>query len=228
MKVVKYIDDFFRRLPVQSARGLVAKDEGRVICHGPGDGDTLLLAAGKLIRIVVHPVLHADHFEELFRPLLPFPRGLSGIEEGYLDVRQSTHPGNEIIVLKNKADAEAADLRHGRILHGFDVFAQQGILPFRGLIQKADDVHEGRLARTGLADDGRKLPLPDIERYSVQDLQLVFGADIIFFDNILQMNDDIGRRLCLFGTLLRRCIRLRQSFFRLFSLRSFYGFFAQL
>src|SRR5512136_1791098 len=48
--------DLFRRNPVQIAGRLTGNEDDRVRDNGPGNGDPLLLSAGKLRWIVVHPV----------------------------------------------------------------------------------------------------------------------------------------------------------------------------
>ena len=52
--------NFLGRCGVEIARRLVRQDESGVGDDRAGDGDTLLLAAGKLARIVSQPVAQAD------------------------------------------------------------------------------------------------------------------------------------------------------------------------
>src|SRR5271165_1303000 len=53
-------EDLFRALMVEIAGGLVGNDDRRISDHGAGDGDTLLLAAGKLTRVMLGAVFQAD------------------------------------------------------------------------------------------------------------------------------------------------------------------------
>jgi len=43
---LQQVHDLHAGLGVQRPRGFVGKDQGRMVCQGAGDGDTLLLPAG--------------------------------------------------------------------------------------------------------------------------------------------------------------------------------------
>ena len=57
---LEYLHDLFRRLRIEVAGRLIGHDDMRVIHKGPGDGDALPLAAGKLVRQMVCPVPEPD------------------------------------------------------------------------------------------------------------------------------------------------------------------------
>ena len=64
IQLAEELDDFLARAGVEVARRLVAHQDRRVVDQRPGDGDALLLAAGKLARMVVQPVAQADAAEQ--------------------------------------------------------------------------------------------------------------------------------------------------------------------
>jgi hypothetical protein len=53
VQVVEEIEDFFAGLGVEVAGGFVGEDDERAVGKGAGDGDALLLAAGKLVGLVI-------------------------------------------------------------------------------------------------------------------------------------------------------------------------------
>ena len=60
MQLVKEIHHDAARLAVQCAGRLVGQDQRRLIDHGAGNRNALLLSAGKLVGLVAHPLAHAD------------------------------------------------------------------------------------------------------------------------------------------------------------------------
>ena len=56
------------RLPVGSS----ARSNWRFVDQGAGDGDALLLTAGKLAGVMVRAIGEANHFERLHGPLVLF------------------------------------------------------------------------------------------------------------------------------------------------------------
>ncbi len=73
-------------LAVEVSRGLVRKDERRVVHERPRDRDPLALSAGKLARAMVEPISEIDALERALRS----PAALCGrnpaINERQLDV----------------------------------------------------------------------------------------------------------------------------------------------
>ena len=63
VQFVEQFHDFGSHLGVQVTGRLVGKDAIGIADDGPGDGDTLALAAGELRREVAHAVRETDLFE---------------------------------------------------------------------------------------------------------------------------------------------------------------------
>ena len=57
---------------VQRAGGLIRQQKAGVVGHGPGNGHALLLAAGKLVGLVVGPIGHAHGGQQLGGGALEF------------------------------------------------------------------------------------------------------------------------------------------------------------
>ncbi|MCY1539683.1 hypothetical protein D9M68_752820 [compost metagenome] len=55
-QLVEQCHDLLATAAVQSPRRLVGQNDAAAIHQCPGDGDTLLLATGKLVRPVIQPV----------------------------------------------------------------------------------------------------------------------------------------------------------------------------
>src|SRR5262245_59906593 len=71
---LKQLHEFLTGAAVEVARRFVGQDELRFVDQGTRDGDTLLLAAGELIGMVMRPVGEADHFQRLQRALTLYAR----------------------------------------------------------------------------------------------------------------------------------------------------------
>ena len=78
----EHLDDRPAGLRIEIAGGLVGEENLRPVDEGPGERDALLLAAGKLERVMLEPVAQADPREQLgglaaagrFRPAAPAGR----------------------------------------------------------------------------------------------------------------------------------------------------------
>ena len=67
------VHDLRARLGVQVSGRLVRQDQGGIVQQRPGDGDPLLLAAGKLVGLVVRPALQPDRVQGAKGQLRPAP-----------------------------------------------------------------------------------------------------------------------------------------------------------
>ena len=73
-------------LAVQRAGGFVRQNDGRVVGHGSGNGDALLLSAGKLVGHVIHAVAHLYHFQQFLGACSALGQRDVGVEHGQFDV----------------------------------------------------------------------------------------------------------------------------------------------
>ena len=65
VQIAQNVENRFGVLGVQIAGGLVGQENGRVVHDGAGDGDALLLAAGKLVGFVIQAVADAEQAQDL-------------------------------------------------------------------------------------------------------------------------------------------------------------------
>lgn len=65
MQFVKEVHHDAAGLAVQCASRLVSQNQRRLVDHGAGNRHTLLLAAGKLVRLVLHALGHANAVQPL-------------------------------------------------------------------------------------------------------------------------------------------------------------------
>src|SRR6266545_622509 len=92
------------RYAVEVTGWLIRHQNCRIGHHRPGDGDTLLLSAGKLGGIVVHPVGQIYYAQHRLHMLAPLSAGESGQHQRQLHVLECGQYRQEIVELEDKAD----------------------------------------------------------------------------------------------------------------------------
>ena len=137
---------------VQRAGGLIAEQHFGVGCQCAGNGNALLLAAGKLGRVGVGLIGQAYHLQQ-------FPGALFGIRlfhPGQLhreaDVLQAAALHQQVKLLEDHRDLTAALAQLGgrQRLHGGAVDDDAAL---RGALQQIDAAHQRGFARAGHAND---------------------------------------------------------------------------
>ena len=86
VKLFEQSEDFVAALAVQGAGGLVGENHRRVVHQGAGDGDALLLAAGKFRRTMLGAVAEAEAREQARGALGALVLGQAGVHRGNLHV----------------------------------------------------------------------------------------------------------------------------------------------
>src|SRR5690349_1524686 len=124
-----------------------------------GDGDTLLLAAGKLRRAVLLALGQPDQRQRLMRaPLALRPRRL-GQPQRHLDILTRRQRWHEVRRLEDEAQLAAAHLGALALVEVGEIAAEERDLPAGGVVQAGDQVEQGGLAGAGAAANGDDLPL---------------------------------------------------------------------
>ncbi len=158
---------------------LIEEQETRAQHDGPGDGHPLLLAARELVRIALEQgAREPDGGQGLVEPGRPLGATVDAV---HLERRQQD-PADGLA----RVERGAGVLEHG--LHGpaqpLERTASQGpdVLAFDedaaggGAEQVQRHAQQGRLARSGLADDAQRLALGDLECHVVDGPRLGAAA----------------------------------------------------
>src|SRR5436305_13988530 len=103
--------DGFTVARVEVSGWLVRKQNGWLAGKCPGNGDALLLSAGKLARQVPGAVNHADALERSHDSRFAFIRAQSAICQRQFDVFINGQISDQIKTLENKTDLAIANAR---------------------------------------------------------------------------------------------------------------------
>ena len=138
--------DLHRRGSIQGAGRFVRQQDIRVIDQGPGNGNSLHLAAGHLVRFLVHLITQTDLAERFCCPLPAFTAGDAADGQRQFDIGQDRLMGNQIVTLEDKADRVVAVAVPVAVLVAFrgDPVDDQvaAVIP----VQTADNVQKRGLA----------------------------------------------------------------------------------
>src|SRR6185369_2159932 len=113
------------------------------------------------------------------------------VVEGQLDVLQCRGTRQEIKVLEDEADLTIAQCSARIGGERGDVGPGEATGATRRSVEAADDVHEGRLARSRRTHDGDELPYPDVERDAAQRLHLDV-AEPVDLPQVAHLNQRLG------------------------------------
>ena len=101
----------------------------------------------------------------------------AAVEHRQFDVVERGRPRQQVESLEDEADAPVAHFRQLVLRHRRDVLAVEQVLAGRRPIQAADDVHEGRLARSRRSGDGQELAARHVDIDAAQRAHLVIADD---------------------------------------------------
>src|SRR5882724_1014300 len=96
------------------------------------------------------------------------PRGVPGVEQGQLDVLERGRPGQQVELLEDEADARVPDARELVRGESADALAVQHVLAGGRPVEAAQEVHEGRLARSRGPHHGDELAALDRDRHAAE------------------------------------------------------------
>lgn len=88
VELLEQSHDFNAGSRIESAGGLIGQQDSGPVYKRSSDGDTLPLAARKLVRFMEHPLLQIDGAKRVARPLLALGRWNAGINQRQLDVME--------------------------------------------------------------------------------------------------------------------------------------------
>src|SRR5687767_11190977 len=127
VQLLEDVHDLDARPCIEVSSRLVREDDRRLVDQRPRDGDALLLPAGELIRVVIHPLAEADDLEHFLRAAVPFGRfhlvAPAVIEQRQLDVVERRRARQEVEALEDEADLAVPDHRELVLRHPRHVLA---------------------------------------------------------------------------------------------------------
>ena len=165
MKVLEQGQDLVAGPAIQRAGRFVGQDENRIIHHRARNDDALLLASGELIRPVMAAVGEADPVERLFGSTSSVSATSARVNKGQFDIFQRAGPRQKRRDLKDETDILAPDGRAYVFVQLYNFAPLQRIFAAVRSLQKAQEIHQGRLPRTRSAADGNKFTALDRERH---------------------------------------------------------------
>ncbi len=144
VEFLKQPHDFNARARIEIAGRFVGEHQFRPVHQRAGDGDALLLAAGKLAGMMVEPVAEADAFQRLDRALAAFAQGNKRmrVEHRQLDVFQRRRAGQQIETLENEAEFLVSQFRQFLAVQPGDRHAVEQIISACRLVKAAERVHQ--------------------------------------------------------------------------------------
>ena len=104
-------NNFLAGMRVEIARWFVGQNQLRLIDEGTSDGNPLLFAAGKLVRLVLHALFEANAGEKFASACFGLSRWRAGHPRRETDVFERVEFGQKIIGLKDIANLAIADSR---------------------------------------------------------------------------------------------------------------------
>ena len=147
------------RLP----RRLVREQDGRLVDQGARESHPLLLASGKLHRLVPELVLEPQHRGEL--AATPEPDGAVLLPQ--VDALRQTQVAfhrqrrEQVESLEDEADPPPSELRPLGVIELREIVPLDAHASRRGRQEPAERVEEGRLPTARRTHDGHELPAPD-------------------------------------------------------------------
>jgi hypothetical protein len=140
----KHIGRAFR---IEIAGRFVGEQQGGLQHQCTRDRGALHLPAGKLARAMLHPVLQADTFEQMGRPAQRIGIRRAREPQRQQHVLQHRQARQQMEALEHETDAPVAQFARGFIVERLHVDAVEDVATAVGLVEAAEHVEQGRLAR---------------------------------------------------------------------------------
>ncbi|MCY1410087.1 hypothetical protein D9M71_254500 [compost metagenome] len=173
---------------VQRAGRFVGEDDAAAVHQRAGDGNPLLLAAGKLVRAIVQAFAEPQALQQFSGAHGAFFGRPAGVEGRHFDVLPRAAGGNQVVTLEDETERLAAQPGQLVAVHIRHVDTGEAVAAGAGAVEAAEQVHQGRFAGTGRADDGDKLAGLDAQRHAMQHRDLRTGAAAVFLANAFQLD----------------------------------------
>src|SRR6185503_2620759 len=140
-------------------------------------------SARELARMVIQPVGETHQRKLLFRPRAALAgRDPLRVEQRQLDVLEGRGAGQEIEILKYEAEPLVANAGPLVAREAGDLVSRETVGAACRLVEAAERVHEGRLARAGRADKSHVFSRLDVEIGAAERFDLDLAQVVGFRD----------------------------------------------
>src|SRR5689334_10088028 len=164
---------------VEIAGRLIGQHKARRMHQSARDGDTLLLAAGKLWRAMLFALGKSHKGQRFMRAPLALSTRCARQAQRHLDVLARGEGGDEVRRLEDEAELTAAELRALALTQLAKIAPKEHHAPAAGVIQSSDDVEQRRLASAGTSAYGDKLTIADGEIDMAQRRHRVLAGPVL-------------------------------------------------
>ena len=187
VELAEQFEYFGGRLAVEVSRRFVGQQQGRARDQRPGHGDTLLLAARKLVGAAVFQAGQADFSQQAATTFKLVGRWLAGgDDQRHQHVFQRRESLDEVVELEYEADRVAAQRRAPVVVHVPGRLAQQEKFAVARPVEQADQVEQGALARARGAHQRGEVVALQAQVEAVQHLHFGRLADVVTLADALQ------------------------------------------
>ncbi len=128
---------------VQRAGGFVGQQNARIVDHGPGDGHTLLLAAGQPVAAIMHSGGKAHQFQSPDYPLPALLRRYAFIDQRKFNIFKHRGMFEKVAGLHDKAHVPAPEGCRLLTVERKDICAENIQRTGIGRVQHAQNVQHG-------------------------------------------------------------------------------------
>jgi len=153
---------------VQVTCWFIRQDEFGVVYHGAGYGYTLLLTAGKLLRVVIAPVHDLHLVQHGFDALFSFRTFYTEIYEREFNVFEDGELVDEVKALEDEADVAFAQIGAFAFVEMGDFDAVEDKATAIGIVKQTEDIQKGGFTATGGTHYGDELAFFDFESEFIQ------------------------------------------------------------
>lgn len=168
------------QLLVQRAHRLIEQQQFWPLGQRTGQGHTLTLATGELVRLALGVLGHVHQLEHLGHAGVDLRPGHAVLLQAEGDVLRHGHVREQCVRLEHHVDRPLV----GR--HIGDVYAIEENAPFGGPFEAGEHAQQGGFARTGTTEQGEDLALLDFQGHIVHGDRFVeLFRDPVDFDQHL-------------------------------------------
>ncbi len=156
-RVGEKFHDGFARGVIQGRRWFVADDQAGFMDERAGEGDALLLAAGKLTRKGLGTVSKSQSVQQLASPFDGLGAFHAGGEQGYGGVFGGIQRREQIVLLEDKAEIAPPEQHALLLRHPGETLSKQRHVAGGRVKQSGDDRDEGSFAAAAGPDEEAEL-----------------------------------------------------------------------